>query len=149
MTMHKKKINIVSIQMVKEKVMWYPERKISSPENAAKIMREFVGSSDREVFIVLSMNTKNEPTHIEKVSVGSLNVSIIHPREVFKLAILSNAANIILGHNHPSGHPQPPYEDIEATKHLYEVGKLIGIDGLDHIIFTDDSFYSLKESGHL
>ncbi|WP_208005213.1 JAB domain-containing protein [Macrococcoides caseolyticum] len=147
--MHKKKINIVSIQMVKEKVMWYPERKISSPENAAKIMREFVGSSDREVFIVLSMNTKNEPTHIEKVSVGSLNVSIIHPREVFKLAILSNAANIILGHNHPSGHPQPPYEDIEATKHLYEVGKLIGIDGLDHIIFTDDSFYSLKESGHL
>lgn len=147
--MHKKKINIVSIQMVKEKVMWYPERKISSPENAAKIMREFVGSSDREVFIVLSMNTKNEPTHIEKVSVGSLNVSIIHPREVFKLAILSNAANIILGHNHPSGHPQPPYEDIEATKHLYEVGKLIGIDVLDHIIFTDDSFYSLKESGHL
>lgn len=147
--MHKKKINIVSIQMVKEKVMWYPERKISSPENAAKIMREFVGSSDREVFIVLSMNTKNEPTHIEKVSVGSLNASIIHPREVFKSAILSNAANIILGHNHPSGHPQPPYEDIEATKHLYEVGKLIGIDVLDHIIFTDDSFYSLKESGHL
>lgn len=147
--MHKKKINIVSIQMVKEKVMWYPERKISSPENAAKIMREFVGSSDREVFVVLSLNTKNEPTHIEKVSVGSLNASIIHPREVFKSAILSNAANIILGHNHPSGRPQPSYEDIEATKRLYEVGKLIGIDVLDHIIFTDDSFYSLKESGHL
>ncbi|PKE65705.1 DNA repair protein RadC [Macrococcoides caseolyticum] len=147
--MHKKKINIVSIQMVKEKVMWYSERKVSSPENAAKIMREFVGSSDREVFIVLSLNTKNEPTHIEKVSVGSLNASIIHPREVFKSAILSNAANIILGHNHPSGHPQPSYEDIEATKRLYEVGKLIGIDVLDHIIFTDDSFISLKESGHL
>lgn len=91
--------------MVKEKVMWYPERKVSSPENAAKIMREFVGSSDREVFVLLSLNTKNEPTHIEKVSVGSLNASIIHPREVFKSAILSNAANIILGHNHPSGHP--------------------------------------------
>ncbi|QUM67016.1 JAB domain-containing protein [Staphylococcus delphini] len=103
--MHKKKINIVSIQMVKEKVMWYPERKVSSPENAAKIMREFVGPSDREVFVLLSLNTKNEPTHIEKVSVGSLNASIIHPREVFKSAILSNAANIILGHNHPSGHP--------------------------------------------
>ncbi|MCU7557957.1 JAB domain-containing protein [Macrococcus capreoli] len=147
--MHKKKINIVSIQMVKEKVMWYSERKIKSPEDAYHILKKFSGDSDREQMIMIALNTKNEPTHIQTVSTGSLNASIIHPREIYKTAILSNAANIIIGHNHPSGDTEPSYEDIDVTKRLSQVGEILGISLLDHIIYSDSTFTSLKEQGNL
>ena len=80
------------------------------------------------------MNTKNEPTNITVVSVGSLNKAIVHPREVFKTAILSNAASIMAFHNHPSGDPNPSKEDINITLRLKECGKIMGIELLDHII---------------
>lgn len=145
--MSKKKINVVSIQLVKEKVIWYLERKIKEPRDAYNIFKDFIGESDREQFVVIALNTKNEPTHIEVVSIGSLNASIIHPREVFKSAILANANSIVVGHNHPSGSTDPSYEDTEATRRLVEAGNLLGIEVLDHIIFTNDSFTSLKEMG--
>ncbi|OFP26751.1 RadC family protein [Staphylococcus sp. HMSC068H08] len=144
-----KEINIVSLQMVKTGTLSYLKNRISSPEDAAEIMRSFIGNSDREHLILICMNSKNEPTHIQTLSIGSINKKVVHPREIFKAAILSNANSIMLGHNHPSGDVQPSNEDIEATKRLYDVGKLIGIDVLDHIIFTDDSFTSLKESDHI
>ncbi len=147
--MTKKKINIVSLQMIKEKVMWYSERKIKSPEDAYHILKKFAGDSDREQMIMIALNTKNEPTHIQTISIGSLNASVVHPREVFKTAILSNSANIILGHNHPSGNTEPSYEDINITRQLTQAGDLLGITVLDHIIFTDSEFISLKESGHI
>ena len=100
---------------------------------------------DREHFRVLILNTKN---HILKnclVSIGSLNSSLVHPREVFKQAIKSSGAAVILIHNHPSGDPYPSNEDIEITKRLHEAGKIVGIEVLDHIIIGDGSFVSLKE----
>lgn len=144
-----KRIDVVSLQMVKEKTLWYLDRKITSPADAAKIMRDFVGNPDKEILVLLGLNTKNEPTHASIISVGSLNSSIIHPREIFKIAIGSNSHSVIIGHNHPSGNTEPSNEDIEATKRLLNAGTLIGIELLDHIIFTSDSYLSIRETGRL
>ena len=101
-------INIVSLQMVKTGTLSYLKNRISSPTDGVEIMRSFIGNSDREHLILICMNSKNEPTHIQKLSVGSINQTVIHPREIFKTPILSNANSIMLGHNHPSGDVTPP-----------------------------------------
>ena len=144
-----KRINIVSIKMVKESSFLYQTRTISSPKNAYEMIKEQLEGLDREQFIIVCLNTKNEPTNISVVSVGSLNKAIVHPREVFKTAILSNAASIMAFHNHPSGETTPSQQDIQLTNRLYEAGELLGIKLLDHLIIGDNSFTSLKEKGYL
>jgi len=142
------KIQIVSIKMVKEKNLEYGSSKISSPKDSANILKDFIGDNDREALVVLTLDTKNKITSITVASLGSLNSSIVHPREVFKTAILGNASSIIIGHNHPSGDPTPSKEDISITLRLKECGKILGIELLDHIIIGDDNKYiSLKEKG--
>ena len=144
----KKRVQVVRVQLVKERNEYYDFKAIKSPECAYKIFNEFVGNADREMFVVACLNTKNEIANLSVVHMGSLNASIVHPREVFKTAILSNSASIICAHNHPSGHPEPSREDIEVTKRLAEAGKILGIELLDHIIIGEETFYSLKERGH-
>ncbi|WP_423229880.1 JAB domain-containing protein [Desnuesiella massiliensis] len=145
-----KRINIVSIKMVREGSILYDVRKINSPSDAANLGRLFIEDSDREQLIACCLDVKNQPISINVVSIGSLNSSIVHPREVFKVAILSNAASIIIFHNHPSGDTCPSPEDISITNRLKESGKLIGIDLLDHIIIgSENSYCSLKERGIL
>ena len=144
-----KRINIVSIKMVKESSFLYQTRKISSPKDAYEMIKEQLEGLDREQFIIACLNTKNEPTNITVVSVGSLNKAIVHPREVFKTAILSNAASIMAFHNHPSGETTPSQQDIQLTNRLYEAGELLGIKLLDHLIIGDGTFTSLKEKGYL
>lgn len=144
-----KRINIVSIKMVKESSFLYQTRTISSPKDAYEMIKEQLEGLDREQFIIACLNTKNEPTNISVVSVGSLNKAIVHPREVFKTAILSNASSIMAFHNHPSGDTTPSDQDIQLTNRLYEAGELLGIKVLDHLIIGDGSFTSLKEKGYL
>ena len=144
-----KRINIVSIKMVKESSFLYQTRTISSPKDAYEMIKEQLEDLDREQFIIACLNTKNEPTNLSVVSVGTLNKAIIHPREVFKTAILSNAANVIAFHNHPSGDTEPSQQDIQLTNRLYEAGELLGIKLLDHLIIGDGTFTSLKEKGYL
>ena len=144
-----KRINIVSIKMVKESSFLYQTRTISSPKDAYEMIKEQLEGLDREQFIIACLNTKNEPTNISVVSVGSLNKAIVHPREVFKTAILSNAASIMAFHNHPSGDTDPSQQDIQLTNRLYEAGELLGIKLLDHLIIGDGTFTSLKEKGYL
>ena len=144
-----KRINIVSIKMVKESSFLYQTRQILSPRDAYEMIKEQLEGLDREQFIIACLNTKNEPTNITVVSVGTLNKAIIHPREVFKTAILSNAASIMAFHNHPSGETTPSQQDIQLTKRLYEAGELLGIKLLDHLIIGDGTFTSLKEKGYL
>src|SRR5690606_23612398 len=103
----------------------------------------------KEHFIVLFLNTKNRVMGKETLSIGSLNASIVHPREVFRSAIQRSSASIICAHNHPSGDPGPSPEDIEVTRRLQEAGKLIGIELLDHLIIADQSYVSMKELGLL
>lgn len=98
-----KEINIVSLQMIKTDTLNYLKNRISNPGDATEIMRSFIGNSDREHLILICMNSKNETTHIQTLSIGSINQTVIHPRETFKTAMLSNANSIMLGHNHPSG----------------------------------------------
>lgn len=143
-----KRVDIVSLKVVKESSILYGNRKISSPGDAVDIGRIMLDGSDREKLLLCCLNTKNEPNSLNIVSIGSLNSSIVHPREVFKLAILSNSASIILFHNHPSGDTNPSKEDINITKRIKEAGKIIGIDLIDHIILGDNERYtSLKEKG--
>ena len=144
-----KRINIVSIKMVKESSFLYQTRTISSPKDAYEMIKDQLQDLDREQFIIAFLNTKNEPTNITVVSVGSLNKAIVHPREVFKTAILSNAASIMAFHNHPSGETTPSQQDIQLTNRLVGAGELLGIKLLDHLIIGDGAFTSLKEKGYL
>ncbi|AIW42586.1 DNA repair protein RadC [Paenibacillus polymyxa CR1] len=139
-------MQIVGLRMVREaSSILYPGRKIRKPQDAAELFRQFIGECDREVFAILCLNTKNEPTAIHTVSTGTLNASLVHPRETFKLAILANSAAIVACHNHPSGTPDPSPQDIELTERLRDSGHLLGIDLLDHIILGDGNFISMKE----
>lgn len=98
----------------------------------------------------MCLNTKNNVVAVHRCHVGSLNSSIVHPREVFKSAILNNAASVIVAHQHPSGDIKPSMEDINVTKRLVEAGKLLGIEVLDHLVVNSDkSFTSLKERGYI
>lgn len=145
-----KRINIVSIKMIREGSILYDTRRISTPSDAVNLGRLFLEDSDREKLILCCMDTKNQPVSLSIVSIGSLNSSIVHPREVFKTAILSNAASIILFHNHPSGDSSPSKEDMSITKRIKEAGLLMGIDLIDHIIIGyKNNFCSLKEKGLL
>lgn len=142
-----KRINIVSIKMVREASVLYDIRKIATPKDGVNLGKMFLEDLDREELIVCCLDTKNKPTAINVVSVGSLNSSIVHPREVFKPAILSNSASIMLFHNHPSGDPAPSKEDISITERIKESGRILGIELIDHIIIGNDSYCSLKEKG--
>ncbi len=142
-----KRISIVSIKMVREASVLYDIRKIGSPKDCVELGKKFLEDADREQLIVCCLDTKNQPTAINVVSVGNLNNSLVHPREVFKPAILSNSASIILFHNHPTGDPTPSNEDKLITERLRESGEILGIKLIDHIIIGDNSYYSLKEKG--
>ncbi len=121
--------------------------KICSPKDAADIVMQEMRELKQEILKIIFLNTKNIVIGAKNVSMGSLNSSIVHPREVFKEAIKRSSSSIIICHNHPSGDPSPSSEDINITNRLKECGKIIGIDVLDHIIVGDGVFVSLKEKG--
>jgi len=120
---------------------------IRKPADAAELMMEELRYFKKEHFVCLFLNTKNQVIARETLSVGTLNASLVHPREVFRAAIKCSSASIICVHNHPSGDPTPSPEDIAMTKRLQEAGELVGIDVLDHLVIGDNRFISLKEQG--
>lgn len=140
-----KEINIVSLQMIKTDTLSYLKARISTPEDAVEIMHSFIGNSDREHLILICMNSKNEPTHIQSLSIGSINQTMIHPREIFKTAILSNANSNMIGHNHPSGDVTPSPKDINVTERLMLISEMMGILFYDHIIFSESHTYSIRQ----
>jgi len=116
---------------------------ITSPEDAFCVAKRFIQDDDREVFLVILLNTKNRVIAVYRAHVGSINSSVVHPREIFKSAILNNATS--LSHQHPSGDSHPSREDIEVTERLVEVGRIVGIQLLDHIVVgAGEAFVSLK-----
>ena len=145
-------INFLSCKLVKEKTTRYDVNStLTSPENAYKFIECVceLSSEPEENLMMLTLNTKNTVTGVFTVSKGSLNSSIVHPREVYKRALLNNANSIMIFHNHPSGDPAPSREDIAITKRLEEAGKIIGIKLLDHLIIGDERFTSLREKGEM
>ena len=130
----------------------YTDRRIiKSPYDAAIVVMADMRFLKKEYFKVILLNTKNQIIGVHDVSIGSLNSCIVHPREVFALAIKHSAAAIIIVHNHPSGNVSPSTEDISITRRLIEAGKVIGISVLDHVIvgYGTDRYCSLKEERHL
>ncbi len=121
---------------------------VKAPKDIYRLMRRRLKDADREHFYAIMLSTKNTVLAIELVSIGSLNASIVHPREILKPAIKVSAASIILVHNHPTGDPTPSREDIEFTRRFAKCGDLIGIELLDHIVLGDGRFQSLKEAGY-
>ena len=141
-------MNAFKICMVKENDIDYPDVNISFPQTVADLVAKYVGTPDREMFIVLAVNVRNKITGIHTVSVGSLDTSIVHPREVFKFAILANASSIIVAHNHPSGDTTPSTDDVELTKRLKQASEILAIDLLDHIVLGHDGQYlSFRDKG--
>ena len=123
--------------------------KINSPADAADLIMVELREFKQEILKVLLLNTKNVVIDIHNASMGSLNSSIVHPREIYKEAIRKSAASIIMVHNHPSGDPSPSSEDIAATTRIKEVGKIVGIELLDHVIVGDGKYISLREKNLL
>lgn len=121
-----------------------PKPVLKSPDDVAAEVRRQLKGKKKEHFVVLCLDTRNRLIDSRTVSVGSLDTSIVHPREVFKEAVSSCAASVIFAHNHPSGDPEPSKEDIELTRRLAKAGEIMGIDVLDHIIVCDESHLSLK-----
>lgn len=122
---------------------------IRSPKDAASFLMPEIGSLQQEHFVAMYLNVKNQVIHKQTIFIGSLNSSIVHPREIFKEAVKRSAASIICAHNHPSGNATPSPEDIEVTKRLQEAGFIIGIELIDHIIIGDHQYVSLKEQGYI
>ncbi len=141
------RIPIYRVTLVRETSVSASSRLIEVPADAHEILREFIGDSDREHFVVLLLDSRNRVIGINTVSIGNLNSSIVHPREVMKAAILANAAGIILCHNHPSGDPDPSGEDLSMTERLKLAGELLGIPVFDHLVLGNSTFCSFKERG--
>ena len=118
---------------------------ITTPRDVFDLLMPRMRYYDREHFLVLSLNTKNLVVNIETISIGSLDSSIVHPREIFKHAIQQSAASIVLAHNHPSGDPFPSVEDMEVTRRLQSVSSIVGINILDHVVIGAQTFFSFKE----
>ena len=139
------KINIVSVKLVKEGEMVVANKVIKSPSVVYEVLKQYLEGADREKFVLLTLNVKNHITSITTVSVGTLSEASVHPRELFKTAILLNSASIIICHNHPSGDSTPSQADINITDRIKEGGKILGIELLDHVIIGDDNYCSFKE----
>lgn len=137
------------VQLVREGTCSAPLRVISSPYEAHALLRELLDDADREHFLVIMLDNRHTVIGINTVSVGTLNASLVHPREVFKPVILANAAAVLLAHNHPSGDPSPSAEDLALTARLKQSGELLGIAILDHLIIGEGTCISLKERGQL
>jgi len=120
---------------------------VKTPEEVVNLVRSRLQDKKKEYFLAILLDTRNRLIKVSEISVGSLDSSIVHPREVFKEAISASAASVIFAHNHPSGDPTASEDDIQLTKRLAEVGEIMGIDVLDHIVIGDKKYLSLKREG--
>ena len=138
----------VSTHLVRESVSTELDL-VSTPEDAAKVVRDLFDFDhlDREQFVALALNTKNRVVGAWVVSVGSLSASIVHPRELFKPAVMLSAASMVIAHNHPSGDPTPSSADVQLTRRLSKGGDVLGIELLDHVVVGDDGIASLRDLG--
>lgn len=143
-------ISVVSVQLVRDRTVRYEgaDRVCNNPQAVADVFAALHGGEpDRETVVAIMLDTRNRPTAIHTVGTGTLNSSLVHPREVFKAAILANAASIVLAHNHPSGDESPSPEDLAVTKRLIKAGELVGIELVDHVIVARGRAYSMRYAG--
>jgi DNA repair protein RadC len=140
---------VYRVCLVREASVQMERIQLRGSETAATLLRTYLAHVDREHFVVIMLDRKNRIIGINTVSVGSLTASVVHPREVYKPAILANAAAIVCGHNHPSGDPAPSSEDRTITRRLVLAGEALGIRILDHIIIGEQGHFSFADEGLL
>ncbi len=139
------KLDRVAIRMVKEPPL-YSEEPLSNPETAIKVLRDVFKEYDREVVCLVNLKSNMQPVNLNIVSIGAIDQAIVHPRELLKSSILSNAASVLIMHTHPSGNLTPSTLDISMTDRMQQVFSIMGIDIVDHIIIGDsDNYYSFRE----
>jgi DNA repair protein RadC len=126
-----------------------PKLYLAGPEDVADLLMREMADLDREHFRAILLNTKNRILGVRTISIGSLNASVVHAREVFKAAVTESAQAIVLVHNHPSGLPEPSAEDLLVTERLVDAGRILGIEVLDHVVLGSQGYASLKELGHM
>ena len=145
-----KYIPVYHVELVRERwIKVEPRQSIHNSDDVVAILQDELLKSDREKLVCLMLSAKNTIIGIDIVSVGTLTTSVAHPREIFKSAILKNAASIILSHCHPSGNPTPSREDIQMTERIAKAGEILGIKLLDHIIIAEQGNYSFSNTGRL
>lgn len=143
------KLKVVSIRLVDDPPL-FSKKPLHTSADAVEVIGEELQKYDRELFCILNLRTNGQVINMNIVSTGTLNAALVHPREVFKSAILSNASGIILIHNHPSGDCQPSKADIAVTKRLIDAGEVLGISILDHIVIGGQKdYYSFMENDML
>lgn len=154
METEKLNISLLGIKLIREKTVKYNwkkefgiDTKITNPENVVQMFNSVLHLCDQpeEVFGMIALDCKGEISGMFEIARGTLTSAIVHPREVFKRALICNAQSVIVAHNHPSGEVTPSNEDINLTKRLYEAGKMIGVEVLDHIVVGDNDFFSFKQ----
>ena len=144
-----KAVTLLAAFEVSKRVMsqskWFSEKKVSSPKDIADIFIPLLKDELKEKFMLVCLNSANKIIKYETISIGTLNSSVVHAREIFKAAIENSSASIILIHNHPSGNPEPSNEDISVTKKLVETGKVLDIPVYDHLIIAGNTYTSFVE----
>lgn len=144
------KIQVVHLQMVKDQEIIYGGEHMSDPGRAAELVRRFLGDVDRECLVVCATDTRLHPVYLQVVGMGAIDYCPVSIPDIFKAALLSNAADIMLFHNHPTGDTSPSTEDALITERVMRAGELLGIPLLDHIILGDGGhFYSFREESSL
>lgn len=147
MNMFETLMEVVSVkQIVAERKLEY-DVQVNSPNKAAAVAQQIIGDDAAESILVVVLDVKNRINAVHKTSMGTLDMSVVGVREIFRAAILNNGARIIVCHNHPSGDPTPSESDKITTDRLRDCGKILGIPLQDHIIATADSYYSFRENG--
>ena len=144
-----KSIPMVSLRLVRERTIPYRTRNLADSQDVYDLFRPLAEDLDREAVWVACLDTKNRLTCLSQVSLGILNGAPLHPREILKIALLSNAMSMIIVHNHPSGDPEPSAEDRGITVRVKEAAEIVGIKILDHLIVGDGSYYSFADHGGL
>ena len=137
------------VMLVKESGVTAGDVRISDSQKAYRLLQPLFDGLDREHFMVVGLDAKHAVIGINTVSIGSVTMSIVHPREVFKPLILMNTSAVLLAHNHPSGDPTPSQEDRALTRRLKEGGDLLGIAVLDHLVLGEGRYYSFADHGAL
>ena len=140
-------LDVVAVRLIKERKMKNIFSCVETSRDAAVIFHEFLADMDREVMALLTLDSAKHPINVSIVSIGTLNNTLVHPREIFKAAILSNASDIIIAHNHPSGDVTPSRRDVETTRRLLEAAEVVGIDIVDHMIVGDSEVLSMYTEG--
>jgi DNA repair protein RadC len=143
-------IPIYRVSLIKDGALSYAtDTVVLTPQQVSALIREFLQNSDREHFIVVFLDSRSAVIGLHTVSIGTLTESLVHPREVFKAAIVANAASIVVAHNHPSGTAHTSEADISVTNKLKEAGRIIGIPVEDHVVIGDEKYFSFREEGLL